>query len=60
MTYQSTFKRYEFKYILESAQKLALMDALEGRMKIVANNKGSITAFKSDEDIIFTCKFQLS
>ena len=27
---------------------------------IVANNKGSITAFKSDEDIIFTCKFQLS
>ena len=29
MTYQSTFKRYEFKYILESAQKLALMDALK-------------------------------
>lgn len=29
-------------------------------LSIVANNKGSITAFKSDEDIIFTCKFQLS
>lgn len=50
MTYQSTFKRYEFKYILESAQKLALMDALEGRMKIDSYGRTTIRNIYFDTD----------
>ena len=34
MSYQTVFKRYEIKYLLDDRQRDALMKAMDGRMKI--------------------------
>ena len=34
MDYQSVFKRYELKYLLDERQRQSLMDRMDGRMKI--------------------------
>lgn len=50
MSYQNTFKRYEFKYLLNPAQKEALQDAMNGRMELDSYGRTTIRNIYFDTD----------
>lgn len=50
MTYQSTFKRYEIKYLLTNSEKSAVLQAMEPYMQLDSYGRTTIRNIYFDTD----------
>lgn len=50
MAYQTTFKRYELKYLLDRQEKAAVLNAMEGKMKLDSYGRTTIRNIYFDTD----------